>query len=205
MLATDFSGLGAFVLRDLRSDLAEIDAALTEGVASLLPDQQPRGQVQALDARVSLWGELVESGVRKLGVTEYRRLANGQRSQRHRRHIDVASDDLGPAGHAFVRNELVVILGLPDHDVVGVQQYHRALANRCRVSEPTVSRWSRHARAFVCIPFGVIDDRPQGVICIDLAQPLESISPEQARFIAQSLQRRYSVALAALWTLRTSS
>lgn len=184
--------------------IREVHGGMTAWLASMEEAVPHKGDRRRLDARVSIWGLANVNGRQLLRVTEYRVADNGARVERHARVIDPTGVDLGPAGEALHSKGPVVVHGLPAWSAAKPRPYVEALAKRCRIAPATVAQWSRHARAFLCLPFGIVDATPLGVICIDVMDPLK-FRPPEVKELAQHLHARYAVALGALWMLRTSS
>ena len=62
--------------------------------------------------------------------------------------------------------------------------------------------WQRCARSFIGIPLGIAKNVVDAVICIDMKDPLASISEPALRKVALKLQARHAEGLSEVWALR---
>jgi hypothetical protein len=187
----------------LHATLGWMEQGFVAGVGSF--DRVLTGS--ALKTRVSIFATLGRADDEWLLPTQFRYL-HGTRNDALRQvavqpgstRYSIARKGCGPVGRAFRADDVVVEAHLPvfSHDE---RRYCRQL-KRHGLSRDVVVAFKRHARAFMAIPFGLMPNRAEGVICIDTMNPMTNVKKEDLRWVAQVLRDEFTITLGALWRLR---
>lgn len=116
----------------------------------------------------------------------------------------------GPAGVSFSEGKIVCVRNLPDPSK-NKAKYINVLHKEWNIPIEVINQFSRKARTFVEIPFGLTQSEndlaiiSEGMICIDIMNPLRWLKDEELCYLAKSLFKSYNVTLASLWRLRLQS
>lgn len=199
----------------VRSLITRQLVAMEAALIGLLYEAQPALKETPLDIRISVLTERLHDHVgRALCTTDYRHHARDHAIKASNTAYPMTDKGSSPAGHAYQTNSVCVIYGLPEWlstQPATQDEYHRQfVTNRpySPLNRDIVNGFSRHARAYHSFPFSLMKadpangQYPDGVICIDILQPLEGFTEEQLTAFTKQLQTKYSDALALLWRLR---
>lgn len=192
--------------------LAAMDGALKD----LLHTAQSALKDVPLDVRISVLTERTpeHGGERALCTTDYRHHANGYAIRASNTVYPLANGGTSPAAHAYAANTVCVAHQLPEW-LIAVPATQDAYYTAFTADRPyralgrdIVDGFGRHARTYLAFPFSLVpadpaqDINPDGVICIDLMQPLDGFEAEQLRQFTEALREKFSEPLAQLWRLR---
>jgi len=167
--------------------LRELDSSLTQELVS---------------ARLSIFGALYVKNELLLVPSDYRYHYSKQNTNRGESVYRTKDSGEGSPGIAFVSRKVFVCHRLCDPRQ-NLNRYARQVESRMNVKTSTVKRvWSRRSRAFCGMPFGLAPDTPDGVLCVDMSDPLEGIHKRDLVRLVQQLQTSHGRVLSALWRLR---
>jgi hypothetical protein len=194
----------------IRQHLREMEVELLAG----LREAAPNLTAKRLGARVSLLAPQREDSRRMLRSTAFRVASFAKHEPGEMRLLEapgrttysVDGGGTGPAGLAFVKYDILGIFGLPKY-AKKPDQYVNTLVRETGLSPKAVHSFGRHARAFLCLPIGLLDTSPDLIVCIDCGHPLNTVDKlsDVALMIAEGMRARHNEALAALWRVRCSS
>lgn len=164
-----------------------------------------RSLTKSLSVRASLFVPQYMYNVHSLCPTQHRYIA-GEGKGGGKTQYTLDGEGAGPAGRAFKTGKVQVLHNLPSF--AEQPDAYIARLKEWGVDEVTVRGFNRHARTFIDIPFSLASTDPRhfqeplGVLCIDVLEPLEHISADDLRRIAEFFRSDYGVALASLRLLR---
>lgn len=198
---------GIWLPRALSDHLHQQIENLADACLELLLDTAEEQQFQLSPAELALRASLFVPRPLEdeycLCSTEYRHTVGLGKGHEGSTVYPLTESGVGPAGRAFVTNQIQVLHNLPDY-----REDPEAYLSEFRpwqVDEEAVRGFGRHSRAFIEIPFGIPRNKAMGVLCIDTVHPLSQFNVKQLREAAEILAYAYNYRLifAALWRLRT--
>lgn len=153
-----------------------------------------------LDVRVSIFARGNHKDAGFLLPTQFRHHLKDHGVGEGSTRYSIKNHGSGAAGRAFVGHSPVQLIHLPDPR----RQLKRYIAELAGVGldRKTVRGFYRKARAFIAFPFGMDARHPDGVVCIDVLEPLAQLSAKDVTEVARFLQSHFSVTLSSLWRLR---
>lgn len=190
------------------------------GSPSLSRDQVQE-MVRKLSARISVLSPASTNGIEQLFPTEYRHHQDPLlRGKGKTPYLIDGSKIEGPLALAFTENKPQVVHRLPlaklptGGESNGDFERYCAMFSEHGVGREKIAKMSRLARSYLAFPFGLpyladpLNSRsrrdPDGVICLDLGDPLEEFEEPQLRACMMETQQYFNSILSALWRLRTS-
>ncbi|MEO1129825.1 MAG: hypothetical protein AAFX05_08995 [Planctomycetota bacterium] len=192
----------------LYETIADVEETLVEVLRELearkAQDNKSKLTAKKIDARVSIWGyEKDENGDEWLYPTDWRFHREDKQACKPGKTVYSLKDGgEGPAGRAFIDMEPKILHGLEASTRPG---YKKALREWGLLDE-RIDGFQRKSRGFLCLPFGLALDSPEGILCIDTLNPLSMFDDsELAEIVGLGLQDLYNARLSALWRMRRSS
>lgn len=178
-----------YVIQAILEELEELHQEFHEVL------QGHKAKPRILDSRISIFRPYTDNQRSyRLRSTRYRLPSkigaqeNGNRSSRSTYWVLNDSDSQGLA-RAFQRQEPVYCVNLPD-PVSENEKYLNRLQTDLGIPQDTSKEWQRKSRAFFWIPifaFGVENEVPIAILCIDTIQPLVKLTNSKLSDVASSL------------------
>lgn len=153
-----------------------------------------------INVRVSIFAPPEDAESPALHPTQFRYHSHNHEVKPGETRYALTQQGAGTVGRAFVANRQQCLHRLPDYDRLP-EQYVRKV-RRTGMTRAQIEKFSRHARAFVAVPFGLIPNQAEGVVCLDTISPLESLTLTDLHDLAELLAAAFSAPLAAFWRLR---
>ncbi len=128
---------------------------------------------------------------------------NGNRLRKGPTVYRLENEAQGLPGKAFKQRpaKSVALNDLPDYHQ-NPDEYIRIMGD-WGLSAEQIKGFGRFSRAVLAFPFGLsADDGPDGVVCIDTASSLSTISLADLASTGELLRDNYDLLIAALWNLR---
>lgn len=167
-----------------------------------LPDMRNPESLPQLDLRSSIFvPKKNHLGIIELRPTRYR-FISGRENVRH--GFTYYEINQGVVGKAYATGTLQICKNLPLPITAGKPnpKYIEKLITNWNLSEESILNFSRKARSFIGIPFGVNNIKPEYVICIDALQPMKSLTNKNLKIYQNWLIEDFSVSLSALLQCR---
>lgn len=183
----------------IRRILEEVEQLVLGEVAARLP--RSNGLRERLSIRTSLCATRSTDGVTRLVPTDYRfnHAKDGVGKGVSQYRVQPAE---GPPGAAYATGAVQAVVGLPAYERARPNAYLEHVERELNVPREVARRWQRHARSFLSVPFGLTSSKVDGVLCIDILDPLVGFPRDDLLTLGALIEQQYAVLLAALWAVR---
>jgi hypothetical protein len=187
---------------------------IEEELVDLLTDSDPSLDSKSIGARLTIFA------VDRLGLqlvpTQIRYQKHGNSSvpaesvNGHRLHgngtkysIEDKKKPQGPLGRAYYSFEPQAVNKLPSYANSPEKYVGKLTRSPWYIPRQMVHDFGHKAGAFIAVPFGLQTKLPDGLLCIDTQNPLNSFSASQLEECGESIRRIYGLLLASLLRLRS--
>jgi class 3 adenylate cyclase len=138
-----------------------------------------------------------------LNPTKYRFITdpNAAGAQRGKTRYPTTGEGAGCPGMCFVAGKAVAVNALPN-PAKAKARYLKETAERLHLTEDDVAQFQRHAQSLGSFPVRLGEEPIDGVVCIDLLDPLAKLNQDGWAQVVQIIEQTFSDHLAQLLRLR---